>query len=201
MENKNIDFRAEQLHQEARALGQTGKYDLSISKLQEAMKIQPTWAYPVYDLALKFYKKTDELEPKGFFTTKTAIYSLEGEKLGIFPKGLYLTYMQIEWTDDINKKHEIISFLTQNVPDFAPGWKELADISEDETVRLYAINQGLSKKPDSQTEGILLINKAIILNNNQDKEGAKQILNTLVLSGNVTKSNVELAELVLNSLL
>lgn len=213
MENKNIDFRAEQLHQEARALGQTGKYDLSISKLQEAMKIQPTWAYPVYDLAftyllkgeddnaLKFYKKTDELEPKGFFTTKTAIYSLEGEKLGIFPKGLYLTYMQIEWTDDINKKNEIISFLTQNVPDFAPGWKELADISEDETVRLYAINQGLSKKPDSQTEGILLINKAIILNNNQDKEGAKQILNTLVLSGNVTKSNVELAELVLNSLL
>lgn len=212
MENKNIDFRAQQLHQEARVLGQTGKYDLSISKLQEAMEIQPTWAYPVYDLAftyllkgeddnaLKFYKKTDELEPKGFFTTKTAIYSLEGEKLGIFPKGLYLTYMQIEWTDDINKKREIISLLTQNVPDFAPAWKELADISEDETVRLYAINQGLSKKPDIQTEGILLINKAIILNNSQDKEGAKQILNTLVLSENVTKSNVKLAKLVLNSL-
>jgi len=119
MSNQIIDPAAKALHIEARELGQYGKYDLCIDKLEKAIKIEPTWAYPIYDLAytyllkgdfdsaLKFYKKTDDLEPQGFFTTKTALYSLEGEKSGKFPKGLYIAYMQIEWTHDINEKFEI----------------------------------------------------------------------------------------------
>ncbi len=86
-ENKIIDPKANKLHKEARALGQTGKFDEVILKLKEAIIRQPDWAYLTYDLAytyllkgdfdnaLLFYKKTDELEPKGFFTAKTAIYS------------------------------------------------------------------------------------------------------------------------------
>ena len=69
MDNKNIDPTARKLHREARELGQSGKYDLAISKLEETIKIQPDWSYPIYDLAftyllkgdfdnaLKFYKK------------------------------------------------------------------------------------------------------------------------------------------------
>jgi tetratricopeptide (TPR) repeat protein len=212
MANQNIDPKAQTLHQEARELGQTGKYDLSIAKLEEAIKIQPTWAYPTYDLgytyllkgdfdnALKFYKKTDELEPKGFFTAKTALYSLEGEKSGKFPKGLYTAYMQIEWTDDNNKKLEIAKTITQKVPDFAPAWKELANLLDDKTARLNAIEQGLSKKPDAETKGILLINKAVILDNDGKKEEAKKLLGNLIFSSDITTGNLELAKFTLKSL-
>lgn len=212
MGNQNIDPKAQVLHQEARQFGQVGKYDLSIAKLIEAIKIQPNWAYPTYDLgytyllkgdfenALKFYKKTDELEPKGFFTAKTALYSLEGEKEGKFPKGLYRTYMQIEWTDDNNKKLEIAKAIIQKVPDFAPVWKELANLLDDKTSRLNAIEQGLSKNPDAEIKGILLINKAIILDDDGEKEEAKTILGNLISSSDVTTSNLELAKFTLKSL-
>jgi tetratricopeptide (TPR) repeat protein len=176
--NKAINVTAKALHNEARELGQSGKYDLSIAKLEQAIKLEPTWAYPTYDLAytyllkgdfdnaLKFYKKTDDLEPKGFFTSKTALYSLEGEKSGKFPKGLYSAFMQIEFTDDVNKKLEIAKVITQKIPDYAPAWKELANLINDKTERQNAIEQGLSRNPDIETKGILLINKAIILNEN-----------------------------------
>lgn len=213
MGTQTIDPKAQTLHKEARELGQAGKYDLSITKLEEAIKIQPTWAYPTYDLAytyllkgdfdnaLKFYKKTDELEPKGFFTAKTAFYTLEGEKAGIFPKGLYGTYMQIEWTDDNIKKLKIAKKITQNVPKFAPAWKELANLLDDKNERLNAIEQGLSNNPDAETKGILLINKAVILDNEGKKEDAKQLLGNLIFSADVTTGNLELAKFTLKSLL
>lgn len=212
MGNQTIDSTAYKLHQEARELGQSGKYDLSISKLEEAYKIQPTWAYPVYDLAytyllkgdfekaLKYYKKTDELEPKGFFTTKTALYSLEGEKSGKFPQGMYLAYLQIEWTEDLNKKLEIAKTITQKVPDFAPAWKELSNLLEDKAERLKAIDQGLLRNPDADTKGVLLINKAIVLNDNGKKDEAKQLLGNLIFASDVTSGNIELAKFALKSI-
>lgn len=210
--NQTIDPKASELHQEARTLGQTGKYDLSISKLEQAIKIQPDWAYPYYDLgytyllkgdfdnALKFYTKTDELEPKGFFTSKTALYSLEGEKSGKFPKGLYLAYMQIEWTDDVSKKIEIAKSITEKVSNFAPAWKELSNLLENKTERLNAIEKGLSANPDAATKGVLLINKAIILDNDGKKEEAKQLLGNLIFSPDVTTGNEELAKFTLKSI-
>lgn len=212
MNNQDIDLNAKKLHNEARQLGQTGKYDLSIAKLEQAMKIQPKWAYPTYDLAytyllkgdldnaLKFYKKTDELEPKGFFTTKTALYTLEGEKSRKFPKGLYAAYMQIEWTDDSNKKFEIAKTITEKFPDFAPAWKELAMLINDKTEKLKAIEQGLSKNPDAETKGILEINKAVLINQNGKNEEARQILGNLIFSPDATTSNIELAKFTLKSI-
>ncbi|AFM02764.1 hypothetical protein Fleli_0275 [Bernardetia litoralis DSM 6794] len=207
-----IDSKAQQLHQEARQLGQEAKYDLSIAKLNEAIKIQPNWAYPIYDLAytyllkgnfakaLEFYKKTDELEPKGFFTSKTAIYSLEGEQLGKFPKGLYLAYMQIEWADNTNKKIEIARAITKKVPTFAPAWKELSSLLDDKTERLEAIEKGLSSNPDTETEGILQINKALILASEGKKEEAKNIVGNLIFLPQTTTTNVELAKFVLKTI-
>ena len=70
-----INEQANVLHLEAREAGQAGNYDLAIQKLKEAMALEPSWPYPVYDLAftyllkgdftnaLKYYKETDALEP------------------------------------------------------------------------------------------------------------------------------------------
>lgn len=212
MDNQNINATADQLHKEARQLGQSGKYDLAIAKLQEAIKIQPDWAYPAYDLAftyllkgdfenaLKFYKKTDELAPKGFFTTKVALYTLEGEQTGKFPKGLYLAYLQIEWTDNKEQKLEIAKTLTDKVPDFAPAWKELSNLLNGDAERLKAIEQGLSKNPDADTAGMLKINKAILLNNAGKGEEAKNLLGNLIFSADATTATVEMAKFTLKSI-
>jgi tetratricopeptide (TPR) repeat protein len=212
MNNHTIQSAAKQLHNEARILGQSGKYDEAIEKLEAAIKIEPVWAYPVYDLAftyllkgdsikaLEYYQKTDQLAPKGFFTTKTALYSLEGEKTGKFPTGLYMAYMQIEWTDAAAEKMQIAKIITERVPAYAPAWKELATLTNDNTLRLEAINTGLSKDPDTETKGILLINKAIVLNNTGKREEAKKILGDIIFSDETTASNVELAKFTLNSI-
>lgn len=212
MENKAIDPKAQSLHQEARALGQEGKYDLAITKLNEAISIEPAWAYPTYDLAftyllkgdyenaLKFYKKTDELEPRGFFTAKTAIYALEGEKAGKFPKGLYINYMQIEWTEDRSKKLGLAKTITQQAPEFAPAWKELSGLSDDKKERLNAIEQGLSEHPDAETKGMLLINKALILDSDGNKEEARRLLGDLIFSPDVTRGNVAMAKFTLKTI-
>jgi tetratricopeptide (TPR) repeat protein len=200
IDNKMIDPRAKSLHEEARKLGQSGNYDLAIAKLEQAIQIQPDWAYPVYDLAftwllkqdfdkaLAFYKKTDELEPKGFFTAKTAIYSLEGEKAGKFPQGLY------------TKKLQLAKAIIDKTPDFAPAWKALAVLSNSKEEREKAIEQGLSKEPDAETKGILLINKAIILNESGKKEEATKLLGNLIFSSDATTASVEMGKFTLRSI-
>lgn len=209
---KSIDEKAVSLHQAARESGQAGKYDEAISQLTEAIQLAPTWAYPPYDLAftyllkgdadnaLKFYKKADELEPEGFFSTKTAVYALEGEKTGKFPKGIYIAYMQIEWTDDETEKLEIAKVITEKVPDFAPAWKGLALLLTDDSERLAAIEQGLSKSPDAETKGVLLINKALILNEKGEQDATKQLLDNLIFSPDATLGNVEIAKYALKSI-
>lgn len=212
METNPINEQANLLHLEAREAGQAGNYQLAIEKLQAAMKIEPLWAYPVYDLAftyllmgdfdnaLKYYQETDALEPKGFFTTKTAIYTLIGEKEGRFPEGLYTFYMQIEWTEEPEKKYEIAKRIVDNVPDFSPAWKELAYLQNDPEERLHSIEQGLQGNPDEETKGILLLNKAMILHEKGDSETAKKLLSELIESQETTISNSAIAKVALKSI-
>lgn len=207
-----MNEQANQLHLEAREAGQAGNYQLAIEKLLEAMKIEPSWAYPVYDLAftylltgdfenaLKYYRETDALEPEGFFTTKTAIYTLEGEQAGLFPEGLYTFYMQIEWTEEPEKKYHIAKQIVDNVPLFAPAWKEIAYLQSDPEERMYSIEQGLSGNPDRETKGILLLNKAMILNDKGDREAAKKILAEIIDSQDTTNANSEIAKVALKSI-
>jgi tetratricopeptide (TPR) repeat protein len=173
--------------------------------------MEPEWAYPVYDLAftyllkgdsakaLQLYHKTDKMEPKGFFTTKTAIYSLEGEKAGKFPTSLYMAYLQIEWSTDATKKLQIARAITEQFPDYAPAWKELAYLV-DTTERLQVINTGLSKDPDPETKGILLINKAVILHDKGQPETARKMLGDLIFSPETTTANEQMAKFTLRSI-
>ena len=207
-----MNEQANQLHLEAREAGQAGNYQLAIEKLLEAMKIEPSWAYPVYDLAftylltgdfenaLKYYRETDALEPDGFFTTKTAVYTLEGEQAGLFPEGLYTFYMQIEWTEEPEKKYHIAKQIADNVPLFAPAWKEIAYLQADPEERMYSIEQGLLGNPDRETKGILLLNKAMILNDKGDREAAKKLLSEIIDSQDTTNANSEIAKVALKSI-
>jgi tetratricopeptide (TPR) repeat protein len=210
--DQQVDSKARDLHNEARTFGQSGKYEAAINKLEQAIQNQPDWAYPYYDLAftyllkgdyenaLKYYIQTDSLVPKGFFTAKTAIYALEAERAAEFPKGLYLAYLQIEWTNDVNQKLAIAKGITEKFPGFAPAWKELAVLTDDRKEKFNAIEHGLSVKADSETKGILLINKAIALNDDGKKEEAIQVLGNYIFSQDATTGNIEMAKFTLKSI-
>ena len=208
----NIPEEANKLHQEARQHGGKGEYDLGIEKLQKANKIAPNWAYPIYDLAytyllkqdfpnaLKYYEMTDKMKPRGFFTTKTAHWSLKKEKEGEFQEGLYLAYMQIEWMNTDEEKLQIAKAIVDKIPKYAPAWKIIAQKANDNEERLIAAEKGLNSNPDIDTKEILLINKALVKNIQGKKEEAKNILGELIFNKESTFGNIELAKYALSTI-
>lgn len=181
------------LHEMGRAAGQTGDYEAALSLFQEASDFAPGWPYPVYDAAFTYllqqdfkkayelYKRVDAMAPRGFFTAKVAVDVLGKELRGELPPGLYLHYVTLEWESDSKKKYQAITELTEKIPQFAPAWKEKANLESDERKRLEAIEKGLGADPDPETKGFLLINKAIVLANARKKEEAIKILGELAL--------------------
>lgn len=209
---EQIPFEAIELHQKARQEGQYGNYDKAVELLKQTCMMAAHWPYPSYDLAftyllqkdyenaLKYYRLTDKLEPRGFFTCKTAIYALEGEIEGRFPEGLYVAYVKIEWMDKEQDKMEIASSITQQCPDFAPAWKELASLYDGSEKRMEAIETGLTKKPDAETLGNLLINKALVLDMEGKTQEAIAILGNLILDSEVTLANDAMSKFILTQI-
>ena len=212
MDEQNISPQAKQLHQEARQHGGKGEYDLAIRKLKEAHQLAPDWTYPVYDLsytyllqqdftnALKYYGMTDEMAPRGFFTAKTAHWSLKHEQEGKFQEGLYLAFMQIEWMNSDEEKLQVAKAISAKFPTFAPAWKIIAGKSDDLTERLEAIQKGLAADPDAETRGMLLINQALVKDIQGQNNEAKTILGQLIFDESTTLANVEMAKFVLSTM-
>lgn len=202
---------AKQLHDRAREFGQNGKYEKSIEALLEANKLAPKWPYPLYDLAytyllqddyenaLKYYRLTDSLAPNGFFTSKTALYTLEGEEKGTFKSGLYKMYLSLEWINNPTEKLEMTKKLISSFPTFAPGWKDYANLLEGEE-RENAIEKGLELDSDIETKGMLQINKALILDNKGESNKAKDILTSIIFNTKSTYGNIEMAKFALNNI-
>ncbi len=206
-----VNPEASRLHQEGRMLAGEGKYAESVEKLKAAMEIQPEWAYPPYDLAytyslmgddasaLKYYELTDSLRPHGFFTCKTALWSLRAERDGKFPHGAYMTFMQIEWSSNDKEKKAIAQMIVDTLPLYAPAWMELSHLLEDNLARLDAIERGLAADPDAETKGMMLINKAAILNLQGQHDEGVAILGEVIFDPETTGSNRELAKTTLKT--
>ncbi|MFW9779521.1 MAG: hypothetical protein ACFFE8_11755 [Candidatus Heimdallarchaeota archaeon] len=143
------------------------------------------------------YEKVDDLAPKGFFTSKVALFTLKKEKKGELPQGTYLAYLQLEWIHDPEQKKEKVISLLKYLPDYPPAWKELSSMLKDVSERKKAIENGLNNNPDPETKGILLINKALILNMENKNQEAVKILGELILNSNSTLAAVELAKFAL----
>jgi tetratricopeptide (TPR) repeat protein len=200
---------ANNLHQEGRHLGAAGKYDDAISCFIKAQSLAPDWPYPTYDMAFAYllkedfaqsrrcYEKVIELSPRGFFTAITALDTLRREASGDLPQGTYAAYVGLEWISDPAKKAEVVTAMTERLPSFAPAWKEYALQCDDPAAKLTAIEKGLAANPDAETKGMLLINKALTLNTQGNKEAAKDILGNLALDASTTFANEHLAKQML----
>lgn len=204
-----IPEEAIRLHQEAREHGSKGEYQQAADKLHKAMVIAPAWAYPVYDLAfthllqndysnaLKYYELTDKMKPTGFFTTKTACWTLRKEMEGMFPAGLYLAYSQLEWLDSAEEKLALAKAIVEKHPDFAPAWKVISDIIDSPKEKLSAIENGLRADPDATTKGSLIVAKALFLNSQGKSADATRLLGSLIFDEDATFANRKFAKLVL----
>jgi tetratricopeptide (TPR) repeat protein len=205
----NVPAEAESLHKQARKAGGAGEYKKAITLLERASSLAPAWPYPVYDTAFtyllmkdadnarKYYRKTVELAPRGFFTAITALDALDRESKGDLPAGTYLAYLSLEWMDNPGKKAEAVRQLVKRVPGFAPVWKEQAMQVESDAEKLAAIEKGLAANPDSETKGILLINKALIMDRSEDHEAAVRLLGELALDPASTNATEHLAKVTL----
>ncbi|WP_299213112.1 tetratricopeptide repeat protein [uncultured Aquimarina sp.] len=208
----NVPKSAKLLHNQARQHGQKGDYKKAIETLNLACKEAPDWVYPVYDLAytyllkddydnaLKYYRLTDSLAPKGFYTSKTALHTLEKEKKGDLKQGLYKMYISLEWINDPKEKLEMTELLVSKFPTFAPGWKEYSSLLEGEK-RRNAIEKGLELESDIETKGMLLINKALMIDQEGDKKQSIELLTNVIFDSNSTYGNIELAKFVLNNII
>jgi tetratricopeptide (TPR) repeat protein len=209
VDGDQIPAEANALHQEARRLGAAGDYEAAIKALSEAQALAPDWPYPTYDKAFTYllmkdydkarenYRQTVTLSPRGFFTAITALDALDREAVGDLPEGTYAAYMALEWLSDPEQKASVVSQMVERFPAFAPAWKEFALQCDDPTEKLSAIERGLAANPDRETKGILLINKALTLNEQDDTETAKSILGNLALDPETTFSNEHLAKQML----
>jgi tetratricopeptide (TPR) repeat protein len=200
---------ASRLHQEARAAGGRGEYARAIEMLDRAHALAPGWPYPVYDAAFTFllqgdsakaeerYAEVDRMAPRGFFTAKASLDCLRRERAGSLPQGFCKAFASLEWMEDKAKKKATLEGIVAKYPAFPVAWKELSNLLDDDDARLQAITQGLEHGPDSETKGMLLINKALILQRRGDRDGAVKILGELALDPQSTVGTETIAKATL----
>lgn len=204
---------AKKSHELGRQAGQRGEHQKAISYFEEAAKLAPEWPYPIYDeaftyllagdhsKALALYERVDRLAPRGFFTTKTAVHTLKREQEGKFPVGTYAMFLSLEWVSDQAQRAKIISHLTNQVTDFAPGWKARALTEDVLGKRISLLDRGLASHPDVETRGFLMLNKAAVLHHQGQKAEAMKILGELALDPSAPTDIVFLAKKTISNFL
>jgi tetratricopeptide (TPR) repeat protein len=200
---------AKSLHQQAREAGARGHYDEALALLTKAADLAPRWPYPVYDRAythllmknfddaLSDYRRTAGLAQRGFFTTFTAIDTLAREQTGEFPQGLYLAYLMLEPIKDPAQRRDLLRQFVEKYPRFAPGWQKFADLVENPADRLEAIDKGLAAEPDRDTKGMLLINKALVLESSGNHDEAARLIAAVAADPDSTLATETLAKAML----
>ena len=140
------------------------------------------------------------MAPRGFFTTKTALDCLRRERSGDLKPGMYKALVSLEWEDDKAEKRSILEQVVKVWPKFPAVWKELLVLRTDDAGKLDAIEHGLAEQPDGETKGILLINKAIILNRQGKRDEATAILGDLALDPQSTLATESLVKYTLRNI-
>jgi tetratricopeptide (TPR) repeat protein len=207
-----VPAEAERLHQEGRKAGAAGDHARALDLFEQAHKLAPSWPYPVYDAAYTYlldgdnahaeerYADVDRLAPRGFFTNKTSLDCLRRERSGELPAEFCRAFTMTEFLPP-DQRREALHALVDRAPDFGAAWHELSEaISDDEPARAHAIEQGLAAKSDPDTRGLLLINKALLLQES-DRATAIRMLSELAVDPASTLGTEQIAKATLAHLL
>jgi tetratricopeptide (TPR) repeat protein len=181
---------AQRLHEEGRAAGQKGDHDTAIALFTKAADLDPSWPYPVYDrafarllkhefdAALADYRKTLELSPLGYYDAAAAADMLTREAAGEFPAGLHAAFAMLEHMP-ADGQRRVARQLVVQFPSHAPAWGRHASFLEDSSDKVDAIERGLAARPDPDTRGSLLVQKALALHARGERQAALDILDLL----------------------
>jgi hypothetical protein len=131
-----------------------------------------------FDAALADYRKTLELSPLGYFVAATAADMLTREAAGEFPAGLYAAFAMLEHMPGEQQRH-VAGQLVAQFPSHAPAWELHARFAEDPSDKLAAFERGLLARPDPDTRGLLLVQKALAIHASGQREAALEILDPL----------------------
>jgi hypothetical protein len=206
---ERVGPKAVELHREGRRAGERGDYDRALVLLGEAQRLAPDWPYPTYDAAFScllkgdtaraeaLYAKVDQMSPRGFLTAKTTLHCLQRESRGELPSGFTRAFSSLEWLADPAKKRLLLRRYLAVQVDFAPGWKALHMLLDDEDEKASAIERGLAGQADAETLGVLRVNKALLLDRHGHFAQAIEILGTLALDPASTLTTEALAKMAL----
>lgn len=202
---------ARALHDQGRAAGGKGEYPKSIELLRAASEKAPDWPYPLYDLAYTYqlqgddpkaeetYLRVEKLAPRGFFTAKTSLDCLRRQRGGTLPAGFCKSFAMLEFMEPALQK-KALEGIVEKVPKYAPAWKDLSGLLDDDVARLHAIEQGLAHEPDAETKGALLVNQALLLDRRGQHDAAVKILVELALDPTATQASEATAKFALRNI-
>jgi tetratricopeptide (TPR) repeat protein len=209
---EHISPQARLAHEQGRNFGSRGDNAVALRLFEQAHALAPEWPYPIYDAAFtyllmgdsqrasQFYARVDAMAPRGYFTAKTMLHSLTRELAGELPAGLCHAFATLEWMDDRQQKRAALEGVLARCPDFAPAWKELSMLANTDAERSAAIERGLAAPCDGETRGILLVNRALLLNKHGDVRGAVAVLGEAALDPSSTLATEMLAKATLSQL-
>jgi len=152
------------------------------------------------DQAERNYAAVEQLSPRGFFTAKAEMDCVQRERAGELAPGTCRSYVIVAEMADPSDKCAALERLLRQSPSLATAWKELALLLQEDDAKMTAIAKGLSCRPDGDTQGILLINKALILDRQEKHAEAIRILGELALDPKSTLMTEQLAKASLANL-
>ena len=138
------------------------------------------------------------MAPKGFFTVKTAIWTLEREQSGEYAKGLYTAYTKLEWVPE-NERLSVLQKMLEHYPSFTPAYKSMINLFNDPDKRLALINKGLEQDADDETYCTLVVHKALILKYGGNPEAADVLLNELLNSPRCTAAGKAMVNMAMGN--
>lgn len=171
-----------------------------------AHELAPEWPYPPYDLAFTYlldgqleraetwYALVDQLAPRGFFTAKTSLDIIRRERRGELYPGFAKQFALLEWQPD-DQRIAMYRQITERFPDFAPAWKQLVYLLDDDVEELAAADRGLAAKPDDETYGMLILNKALVLGRLGRAPEGLQLIRDLLVDPRCTQAVEAMAKL------
>jgi hypothetical protein len=133
-------------------------------------------------------------------TALTSADCLRREAAHEWKRGACKKYLMIEWLDEAAKR-AALEALVAEAPGMAAAWKELAFLTDDDARRLQVLETGLSHRPDPETRGVLLINKALVLGRSHQHDEAVRILGELILDPTSPLDIVQMAKASLTEII
>ena len=151
------------------------------------------------DSAFGFYMRTDSLVPDGFFSTKTAIYTLLLEKDGQLPHGFYRTFAEIEDSDPARKR-SFFSQLVLDYPWYPPSYAQLLSVGDSDAEKLETIGKALLLALDRDSKGKLYLEWALVNIRGNKGVQAKELLAKILTDDEFTFYYKELSRFVVASM-